>query len=45
MRLVIESHEERIIKGKSGILDLDFINSHTSGYEALRNDVLNTNWQ
>lgn len=44
MRIIIERHDENQKAGKAAILDLDFIKEHTSGFEALRNDLLNTQW-
>lgn len=44
MRIVIERHDEAVKAGTDGILDLDFIAQHTSGFDALRQDILNTSW-
>ncbi|PWD87136.1 FdhF/YdeP family oxidoreductase [Ignatzschineria cameli] len=44
MRVVIERHEAAVAKGEPAILDLDFIKDETVGYEAVREDVLNTSW-
>ncbi|MDA1379865.1 molybdopterin-dependent oxidoreductase [Plesiomonas shigelloides subsp. oncorhynchi] len=45
MRLLIERHEAAIANGQSGILDTDFIHAHTQNYDALRQDVLATDWK
>ena len=44
MRLLIERHEAAIADGQAGILDTDFIHAHTQNYDALRQDVLATDW-
>ncbi len=44
MRIVIERHEATVANGDEPILDLEFIKNHTVGYEAVREDVLNTDW-
>ncbi len=44
MRLVIERHEANLKAGLPGVLDWDFIQNETAGYEALREDVLGTDW-
>ena len=45
MRLIIERHEHHLAQGQTGILDEAFITEHTQGYDELRNDLLNTDWQ
>lgn len=45
MRIVIERHEDAVAKGEPAILDLDFIENETVGYDAVREDVLNTSWE
>ncbi len=44
MKVVIERHETAMANGDKPILDLDFIQNHTLGYETVREDVLNTSW-
>lgn len=44
MRHVIERHEAAVAKGQPAILDLDFIQNDTVGYEAVRADILATSW-
>ncbi|OYQ73741.1 FdhF/YdeP family oxidoreductase [Wohlfahrtiimonas sp. G9077] len=44
MRLVIERHDAAVAKGEPAILDLDFIAEHTLGYEAVKDDVLSSDW-
>ena len=44
MRLLIERHQKAMDAGNAPILDLDFIASHTDGYEALKHDLLTTGW-
>lgn len=44
IRIVIETHEANKAAGKAAILDEAFIASDTAGYEALRADVLATDW-
>ncbi|ENH4337265.1 FdhF/YdeP family oxidoreductase [Providencia stuartii] len=45
MRVVIEQHEAAVAQGKSPILDNEFIQSHTAGFEALKHDVMSTRWE
>ena len=45
MKILIERHQNAQEAGQSPILDMNFILTHTSGYEALKNDVLTTSWQ
>lgn len=45
MRVVLERHETAIKKGDAPILDLEFIHDHTFGFEALKADILSTDWQ
>lgn len=45
MRLLIERHEAAIADGQAGILDTNFIHAHTQNYDALRQDVLATDWK
>lgn len=44
MRIVIERHDDAVSKGEAPILDLDFIQNETAGFEEVRADVLNTDW-
>ncbi|UOO81975.1 FdhF/YdeP family oxidoreductase [Uruburuella testudinis] len=44
MRCVIEAHEAALAAGQPAVLDEAFIAEHTSGYEALRADVLAVPW-
>ncbi|WJW83106.1 FdhF/YdeP family oxidoreductase [Moellerella wisconsensis] len=45
MRLVIEKHLAAINAGQTPILDIDFIEQHTTGYAELQQDILSTDWQ
>jgi len=44
MKLVLEAHEKAIAAGGPPVLDLDFIAEHTTGFEALAEDIRNTQW-
>ena len=44
MKLVLEAHEAAVRSGREPVLDLPFIEQHTSGFEALREDLLRTSW-
>ena len=45
MKVLIERHQAATDAGKPAILDLDFISTHTSGYDALKNDLATTGWK
>lgn len=44
MRILIETHEALLAEDKPGILDENFIAEETTNYDALRQDILNTDW-
>src|SRR5271166_4463786 len=44
MKLVLEAHEAAARSGGEAVLDLPFIEQHTTGFEALREDLLSTSW-
>src|SRR5271154_7016715 len=44
MKLVLEAHEAAVRSGGEPVLDLPFIEQHTTGLEALREDLLSTSW-
>lgn len=44
MRIVFERHEAAVKAGQPAILDLDFIAQHTSGFDALKQDIMNIQW-
>jgi molybdopterin-dependent oxidoreductase alpha subunit len=44
MKLVLEAHEAAVRSGGEAVLDLPFIEQHTTGFEALREDLLSTSW-
>jgi molybdopterin-dependent oxidoreductase alpha subunit len=44
MKLVLAAHEEAMAAGRPPVLDLTFIQEHTSGFEALAEDIRNTPW-
>ena len=44
MRIIIEKHDLAVSIGNPPILDLEFIEQHTSGFEALKKDVLSSSW-
>lgn len=44
MKAVITQHDIAVASGQPAILDLDFIDEHTAGFEALKQDVLTTAW-
>ena len=44
MKLVLEAHESAVRSGGEPVLDLAFIEQHTSGLEALSEDLRRTSW-
>jgi len=44
MKAVIAQHDNAVASGQPAILDLDFIDQHTAGFEALKQDILATDW-
>jgi molybdopterin-dependent oxidoreductase alpha subunit len=44
MKLVLEAHEAAVQAGGDAVLDLPFIEQHTSGFEALADDLRRTTW-
>src|SRR5579859_7056385 len=44
MKLVIEADDVARLTGGPRVVDVEFIESHTSGFEALADDVRNTSW-
>jgi molybdopterin-dependent oxidoreductase alpha subunit len=44
MKLVIDAHEAAIAEGRPAVLDLQFIEQHTTGLEALVDDLRRTSW-
>jgi molybdopterin-dependent oxidoreductase alpha subunit len=44
MKLVLEAHDKAIATGNEPVLDLDFIEQHTHGFEAFAEDLHRTNW-
>jgi formate dehydrogenase major subunit len=44
MKLVLEAHEAAVRLGEEPVLDLPFIDRHTFGFEALREDLRRTSW-
>lgn len=45
IRIIIEQHDAAIAKGQAPILDNEFIQTHTTGFDVLREDVLTTRWE
>jgi molybdopterin-dependent oxidoreductase alpha subunit len=45
MKLVLDAHEDAVRAGREPVLDLDFIERHTDGFEALAEDLRATNWE
>lgn len=45
MRVVIEQHDAAVATGQSAILDSDFIQTHTIGFDAVKRDVMTTRWE
>jgi molybdopterin-dependent oxidoreductase alpha subunit len=44
MKLVLEAHEKSVQAGGEPVLDLDFIEQHTHGFEAFAEDLRRTGW-
>ena len=44
MKLVLEAHEAAIAKGEPPVLDLDFIDRHTHGFESFAEELRATRW-
>lgn len=44
MRIIIERHKAALEKGEQPVLDMDFINTHTCGYEKLEDDIMSFDW-
>jgi formate dehydrogenase major subunit len=44
MKLVLEAHEAAIRAGDAELLDLDFIERHTHGFDAFADDLRRTSW-
>ena len=44
MKLVLEAHAEAIERGDPPVLDLPFIETHTTGFEALAEDIRAASW-
>lgn len=45
MRIVLEQDDIAIAQGKPSILDNDFIQMHTVGFESVKQDILTTSWE
>lgn len=45
MRIVLEQDDIAIAEGKPFILDHDFIQMHTVGFESVKQDILTTSWE
>ncbi|VEB63015.1 Formate dehydrogenase H [Providencia rustigianii] len=45
MRVIIELHDAAVAKGQAPILDNEFIQNHTVGFDALKHDILSTRWE
>lgn len=44
MKAVITQHDIAVTSGQPAILDLGFIDEHTAGFAALKQDILTTDW-
>ena len=44
MKLVLDAHDAAVHSGREPVLDLPFIEQHTSGFEALSEDLRRTSW-
>jgi molybdopterin-dependent oxidoreductase alpha subunit len=44
MKLILEAHEEAVRAGGKPVLDLDFIEHHTHGFDAFAEDLRRTSW-
>jgi molybdopterin-dependent oxidoreductase alpha subunit len=44
MKLVLDAHEAAVRSGGAPVLDLPFIEQHTTGFEALAEDLRRTSW-
>ena len=44
MKLVLDAHDAAVREGREPVLDLPFIEQHTSGFEALSEDLRRTSW-
>lgn len=45
MRLLIERDDAASAAGRPSLLDDEFIQTHTVGFDELRRDVLNSEWK
>src|SRR5579864_6068826 len=45
MKLVLEAHRKAMERGDQPVLDLDFIERHTHGFEAFVEDLRRTSWE
>jgi molybdopterin-dependent oxidoreductase alpha subunit len=44
MKTIIDAHDQALRDGRDPVLDIDFIEQHTQGFEALAVDLRNTSW-
>ncbi|WP_426607995.1 FdhF/YdeP family oxidoreductase [Pantoea anthophila] len=44
MKILLTLHEEALSQGKPGVIDEEFINQHTEGFDALKADLESTDW-
>jgi molybdopterin-dependent oxidoreductase alpha subunit len=44
MKLVLEAHDEAVRTGVKPVLDVEFIDRHTHGFDAFAEDLRRTNW-
>ncbi len=44
MKLILEAHEAAVGAGGEPVLDLPFIEQHTTGFEALAENLRRTGW-
>lgn len=44
MKALLEMHHQAIETGQPGILDIDFIDDHTVGFQDLEADLQALNW-
>jgi molybdopterin-dependent oxidoreductase alpha subunit len=44
MKLIFESHDESVRVGGEAVLDLPFIEQHTTGFDAFADDLRRTSW-
>jgi molybdopterin-dependent oxidoreductase alpha subunit len=44
MKIILDAHDQALRDGRSPVLDIDFIEQHTQGFEALAANLRDTGW-